>query len=54
MQNKNEMSDREANIGQAINRVDGILKVTGTARYATDYPVKNITHAVLFKCTVGS
>jgi xanthine dehydrogenase YagR molybdenum-binding subunit len=54
MQNKNEMSDREANIGQAINRVDGILKVTGTARYATDYPVKNITHAVIFKSTVGT
>jgi xanthine dehydrogenase YagR molybdenum-binding subunit len=48
------MSDREANIGQAINRVDGILKVTGAARYATDYPVKNIAHAVLFKSTVGS
>lgn len=48
------MSDGEANIGQAINRVDGILKVTGAARYATDYPVKNIAHAVLFKSTVGS
>src|SRR5687768_4411022 len=44
----------EATIGQGINRVDGILKVTGTARYATDYPVKNMAYAVLFKSTIGA
>lgn len=48
------MSDREATIGKGINRVDGILKVTGAARYATDYPVNNMAYAVLFKSTVGS
>ncbi len=44
----------EPTIGQGINRVDGILKVTGTARYATDYPVKNLAYAVIFKSTIGA
>lgn len=44
----------EPTIGQGINRVDGILKVTGTARYATDYPVKNLAYAVLFKSTISA
>ncbi len=48
------MSDRTQTIGQAINRVDGILKVTGTAKYATDYPIKNMAHAVLFKSTIAA
>ncbi len=47
------MSDTKE-IGQGINRVDGILKVTGTAKYATDYPMKNMAHAVLFKSTIAA
>lgn len=42
------------NIGQAVNRIDGLLKVTGAATYATDYPIKNIAHAVIFKSTIAS
>ncbi|MEP6728353.1 MAG: xanthine dehydrogenase family protein molybdopterin-binding subunit [Bacteroidota bacterium] len=41
-------------IGQPVNRVDGILKVTGAAPYATDYVFKNIAHAVLFKSTIAA
>ncbi len=41
-------------IGQGIDRVDGVLKVTGRATYATDYPVKNIAYAVLFKSTIAA
>lgn len=41
-------------IGRPINRVDGILKVTGAAPYATDYAIKNIAHAVLFKSTIAA
>ncbi|HVF96038.1 MAG TPA: molybdopterin cofactor-binding domain-containing protein, partial [Flavisolibacter sp.] len=48
------MSDRGENIGQAINRIDGLLKVTGTARYATDYPIKNATYAIIFKSTIAA
>ena len=47
------MNDKEL-IGQPINRVDGILKVTGAAPYSTDYIFKNIAHAVLFKSTVAA
>jgi len=42
------------NVGQAINRIDGLLKVTGTATYATDYAIKNIAHAVIFKSTIAA
>lgn len=41
-------------IGQGIDRIDGLLKVTGTAAYATDYAVKNVAHAVIFKSTIAS
>lgn len=41
-------------IGQGITRVDGILKVTGAAKYATDYPMKKMAHAVLFKSTIAA
>jgi xanthine dehydrogenase YagR molybdenum-binding subunit len=47
------MNDKEF-IGQPINRVDGILKVTGAAPYATDYIFKDIAHAVLFKSTIAA
>lgn len=40
--------------GTGINRIDGILKVTGKATYATDYPLDNIAHAVIFKSTIAS
>lgn len=42
------------NIGQAINRIDGLLKVTGTAKYATDYDLKNMAYAVIFKSTIAA
>jgi xanthine dehydrogenase YagR molybdenum-binding subunit len=41
-------------IGEAVNRIDGILKVTGTANYAVDWPVANITHAYLVKSTIAA
>jgi xanthine dehydrogenase YagR molybdenum-binding subunit len=44
----------EKSLGQPISRVDGILKVTGAAPYATDYTVKNIAYAVLFKSTIAA
>ena len=48
------MSDQTKTVGQAINRVDGLLKVTGTATYATDYPIKNMAYAVIFKSTIAA
>ena len=41
-------------IGTGVNRIDGILKVTGTANYATDWPVKNLAHGYIVKSTIAS
>lgn len=41
-------------IGEGLNRIDGLLKVTGAAQYATDYPVKNIAYAVIFKSEIAA
>jgi xanthine dehydrogenase YagR molybdenum-binding subunit len=41
-------------IGEGVNRIDGILKVTGTARYATDYPQEKPAYAVMFKSTIAA
>jgi xanthine dehydrogenase YagR molybdenum-binding subunit len=40
--------------GTPLSRIDGLLKVTGKAAYATDYPVKNLAYGYLFKSTVAS
>ena len=48
------MSERSKSVGEGINRVDGFLKVTGTATYATDYQIDNIAYAVIFKSTIAA
>ncbi|WP_211480926.1 xanthine dehydrogenase family protein molybdopterin-binding subunit [Arcticibacter eurypsychrophilus] len=40
--------------GTPVDRIDGLLKVTGKATYATDYPVKNMAYAYLFKSTIAA
>ena len=41
-------------IGKPINRIDGRLKVTGAAKYAAEFRVPNVVHAVLVQSTVAS
>lgn len=41
-------------IGEAVSRIDGILKVTGTANYATDWPVKYVAHGFIVKSTTAA
>src|SRR5262245_24238745 len=41
-------------IGKPIDRVDGRLKVTGGARFAAEYPLQNVAHAVLITSTVAN
>ena len=48
------MEEKNKAIGKAVNRIDGILKVTGKANYATDYPAKNMAYAVLFKSSIAA
>jgi xanthine dehydrogenase YagR molybdenum-binding subunit len=40
--------------GQPIDRIDGILKVTGGASYAGDFPEARLAHAVLVTSTIAS
>lgn len=40
------------NIGQPLSRVDGRLKVTGAARYSSEYEVENLVHACLVQSTI--
>lgn len=48
------MEEKNVSIGKAITRIDGLLKVTGKATYATDYPAKEMAYAVIFKSTIAS
>ncbi|QPH39546.1 xanthine dehydrogenase family protein molybdopterin-binding subunit [Pedobacter endophyticus] len=48
------MEDSNKAIGKGIDRIDGILKITGKAAYATDYPATKMAYAVLFKSTIAS
>ncbi len=40
-------------IGQPVDRVDGRAKVTGGARYAAEFPVNNIVHAVFITSMIA-
>lgn len=41
-------------VGEAVNRIDGLLKVTGAAEYATDYKIPNPAFAVIFKSEIAA
>jgi xanthine dehydrogenase YagR molybdenum-binding subunit len=41
-------------VGQPVDRRDGRLKVTGRARYAAEFDVDNLAHAVLVQSTIAS
>ncbi len=48
------MSERKKVIGEAVSRIDGFMKVTGTANYATDFPISNTAYAFLFKSEIAA
>lgn len=41
-----------SNVGQPLDRTDGLLKVTGRARYAAEFQVPRLVHAVLVQSAV--
>jgi xanthine dehydrogenase YagR molybdenum-binding subunit len=45
------MTGTGSSIGRPIDRVDGLLKVTGQARYAVDVSIDGLAHAVLVRST---
>ena len=40
-------------IGQAVDRVDGKLKVTGGANYSAEFPVRNLSYGVTVQSTIS-
>lgn len=40
-------------IGQPLDRIDGLLKVTGEARYAAEFPEARLAHGVLVTSTIA-
>jgi xanthine dehydrogenase YagR molybdenum-binding subunit len=40
-------------VGKPLNRVDGRLKVTGTAIYTADAQIDNIAHAALVASSIA-
>ena len=40
-------------IGRSVDRVDGLAKATGTARFSAEYPIPGITHAVLVHAPIA-
>lgn len=48
------MEEKNKVTGTPVSRIDGILKVTGKAAYSTDYPLKNMAYAVVFKSTIAA
>lgn len=45
---------RKKIIGEGISRIDGTLKVTGAANYATDFAVKNLAYGFIVKSTIAA
>ena len=43
-----------AMIGKPIDRIDAHLKVTGAAKYAAEFNVPNVVHAVLVQSTIAA
>jgi len=41
-------------LGAPIDRVDGRLKVTGAAKYAAEYPLDRLAHAVMITSTIAN
>src|SRR2546430_6135455 len=40
-------------IGAPLNRIDGVQKVTGTAKYAAEYPVEGVTYVFPVQSTIA-
>ncbi|WP_116128002.1 xanthine dehydrogenase family protein molybdopterin-binding subunit [Lewinella sp. IMCC34183] len=49
----NKIQEPKAAIGQAIDRVEGRLKVTGRAKYASEFPVEGVVYAQGLNSTVA-
>ena len=48
------MPDGTNHVGRATSRVDGLLKVTGQARYAAEYPADGLLHGCLVLAPIAA
>jgi xanthine dehydrogenase YagR molybdenum-binding subunit len=48
-----EATSRTPSVGEPLDRIDGRLKVTGAAKYAVEFPLPNIAHAVLITSSIA-
>src|SRR5215470_3752882 len=44
--------ERQRNVKQLDHRYDGRLKVTGAAKYAAEFPVKDVTYGYIVQSTI--
>ncbi len=44
---------KDAVIGKPLDRIDGPLKVSGTAKYAAEFNQKNMAYAFPVRSTIG-
>ncbi len=47
------LDNNTSGIGGSINRVDGLAKVTGQARYAAEYPVEGLLHGFVVSSAIA-
>lgn len=47
------MRNQSKHIGEAVSRVDGKLKVTGSAKYAYEYDINNVAYGVIASSTIA-
>src|SRR5260370_19339233 len=40
-------------VGERLNRIDGVQKVTGAAKYAYEYPVEGVTYVFPVQSTIA-
>ena len=53
-QSSSATNQSRAVVGQPLDRVDGRLKVTGGARFAAEWPLEHMAHAVLIGSTIAN
>jgi len=49
-----EAPSHAPSVGEPLDRIDGRLKVTGGAKYAVEFPLANMTHAVLITSAIAN
>src|SRR5262245_50952198 len=53
VRDEDELRRRHRYIGQPIDRLDGVEKVTGAARFSAEYPIDGLVHAAIVFSTIA-